>query len=296
MGNTEGTEQQQQGGFIAQDRPGLQSPTAEDQPSAFTTFVSNIFKSDEQPQDQPSVHTSNPNLARADYSGFGSNVRLEKSVADEKGWLTIKISKGFSFSKKDSTRCEIGLVDPKTNAWNDPNNVRSSQVFKPGENPILNFDYVAHYDRTQSVKIVFYGIEKPLVGKEKEYILGTCKLDYQFFRAWYLQGKLTTEKKVALAAGSDKDFKGTRHIGLILKYEGPSLAQDKEFFGSQLVGGPSTSGSGKGKSQSDIAREFNAFMDDTAKMFDDEINEASDAINPFGGVGGKARAARMGAM
>jgi hypothetical protein len=96
-----------------------------------------------------------------------------------------------------------------------------------------------------------------------------------------------------LVAGSEKDFKGTRHIGLILKYEGPSLAQgviqfcvektwltrlDKEYFGSQLVGGPSTSGSGKGTSQTDIAREFNAFIDDTSKMFDDEINDVWNMI------------------
>lgn len=78
-----------------------------------------------------------------------------------------------------------------TNSWVDPGGVRISKVVKAADQPQFGFDFVSQFKpKEQNIKIVFWCIDKPLVGKEKEYIIGTAKLDYQFFRSWYLSGIL----------------------------------------------------------------------------------------------------------
>lgn len=70
-------------------------------------------------------------------------------------------------------------------------------MVKAADQPQFGFDFVSQFKpKLQNIKIVFWCIDKPVVGKEKEYIIGTAKLDYQFFRSWYLSGiKNSKEKK-----------------------------------------------------------------------------------------------------
>jgi len=211
---------------------------------------------------------------------------------EEKGYLNIKIVKGIGFSKKDLSRVEIGYSNSQTNAWIDAYSVKKSPIIKASDSPLFNFDFIGEYNKSHSVKMIFYGIEKGLVSKEKEYVIGTVKLDYQYFRAWYLQGKPVAERKVALTPSSEKEFKATRYVTITVKYDGGSLAPDKEGFTGLNA---NFSGiSGPTINTRDISQEFNNFLKETSEILDEEINEATDALNPFGGPTGKMRAARMG--
>lgn len=238
-------------------------------------------------QNQP---RSNPNLPVQDTSGWGSSYRSQPKIEEISGWLSIKVIKGFNFSKKDNAKVEIGVAHANTNSWVDPGGVRVSKVVKAADQPQFGFDFVSQFKpKEQNIKIVFWCIDKPLVGKEKEYIIGTAKLDYQFFRSWYLSGQYEREKKIQLANSSlEKDFKGLRHATILIKWEGPSLAADKEGFGGPNPNGVNTQAWGTPNLTSnintqEIGKEFDNFIQETSNMLNEGIDEAMD-FNPTSAV------------
>jgi len=289
MGNSESTEQ------ASPDQPS-ESPFLKavselfddkpaDEPSFISAWYDDIMKPDEQlpnqQLDQPRTQQSPSNLPvqrKEPQLGWGG---LDRSVAKEeiKGYLTLKFVRGLGFPKKDSCRLEIGYSDPNSGSWVDPTHVRKSSTIKASDSPIFNFDFVGSYTKTQCVKAMFYATDKGLLSKDKEYLVGSVKLDYQFFRTWYLQGKQNTEKKIALIPGTEKEFKGTRYVFLTVRYEGSSLAPDKEGV---LGGGNTTLGfSGPNINTAEIGKEFDKFITETGEMLDVEINEATDSMSPM---------------
>jgi hypothetical protein len=234
---------------------------------------------------------SNPNLAPQDTSGWGSSFQSKpKPVEEISGWISIKVIKGFNFNKKDNSKVEIGVAHATTNSWVDPTGVRTSKVVKASDQPQFGFDFTSNFKpKFQNIKIVFWCIDKPLVGKEKEYIIGTAKLDYQFFRSWYLSGQYEREKKVQLTNSSlEKDFKGQRHATLLIKWEGPSLAADKEGLGGPNANGINTQAWGgpvANINTQEIGKEFGNLLQETSDMLNEQIDEAMDF--DMGGVARK---------
>lgn len=45
-----------------------------------------------------------------DTSGWGSSYRSQPKIEEISGWLSIKVIKGFNFSKKDNAKVEIGVA------------------------------------------------------------------------------------------------------------------------------------------------------------------------------------------
>jgi len=148
-------------------KPDPNAPVKPEEPSALSTWISNITKPNDATQQQSNQSVQDIN-------------RLRSFEPEKPGIMTLNIVKASGFPKKDSTRIELGYSNPSTNSWISNNGIIKSGVHKPSETPIFNLEFTQQYDRNNAIKIIVYGTNKGLMDT-KEYVVGSAKLDYQFF-------------------------------------------------------------------------------------------------------------------
>lgn len=132
------------------------------------------------------------------------------------GQVTIRVVKGSRFPKSDPTSLEIGFAWNEDGAWvvsesdklakeREANPIQhnngvmivsrrpihhanplKSERAKAGENPVFhNCILQGAWHKGEHVRIAVYA-----KGMAKDKLLGVAKLDYNFFRSWYLGGTL----------------------------------------------------------------------------------------------------------
>jgi len=228
MGNVENPENPEQ----------QTTTTNPEEPSQFGKWVGNLFQSEE-----PSVTNTATNTATNTTNKSTATITTQtpnhkpptttvpvkqEPVSEVYGTLTLNFSRGVKFPKGYNTRLEIGLAHASNSAWIETHAcIKKSQWIKGGESPHYAMDWVGVWSKGQVVKIIVYG--QPKIGKE--YILGSTRIDYHFFRAWYINGKTLQERRIALDNEKNKDY----GLYLTIQYEGVTLAPDKEVFGYTTI-------------------------------------------------------------